>query len=155
MESFKVITGQEQVEEVASPLAALVEFYTAFNERNFEMMQGNWLQTGEASMSNPLGGLKRGWQEIREVYQKIFGGEARVYVEFYDYSMHVTGNMFLAVGRERGSLSLNDEVIELAIRTSRVYTLTAEGWKQVHHHGSMDKPELLAHYQGVLMNKNR
>jgi hypothetical protein len=58
--------------------------------------------------------------------------------------------MFVAVGSEKGSLEINNQTIDLAIRTSRIYTLHEAGWKQIHHHGSMDNPELLAHYQKTL-----
>lgn len=153
MDAYKVITGQERVEDQASPLAALVNFYTAFNQRRYDLMEANWLQTDEASMSNPLGGLKRGWKEISSVYRTIFGGEARVYVEFYDYTLHASETMFLVVGREQGTLEVNKQVVELAIRTSRIFTLREGEWRQLHHHGSMDNPELLASYQRVLLNK--
>lgn len=145
------ITGQEEYLDIRSPLAALTNFYAAFNGRNFDQMQSNWLQTEVASMSNPLGGIKRGWGEIESVYRKIFNGPARVYVEFYDYTIHATDSMFVAVGRERGSLKLNDKTVELSIRTSRIYTLHEVEWKQSHHHGSMDNPELLDRYQKIVL----
>ena len=149
----KAITGREAVPGVISPYAALVNFYSAFNSQNSNSMESNWLQTEETSMSNPLGGIKRGWSEITEVYKKLFNGAARVYVEFYDYSIHTTDGLFIAVGRERGSLEINQEKIELAIRTTRIYTLHENQWKQIHHHGSMDNPELLSKYQAVLLRK--
>ena len=147
------ITGQEIPQTDSAPHAALVHFYTAFNHRNFDRMKLNWLQSEQASMSNPLGGIKRGWSEIKEVYKRIFSGPATVYVEFYDYSIHSTDTMFLAVGRERGSLDINNERIELAIRTTRIFTYAGNEWKQIHHHGSMDNPELLTRYQNALLNK--
>lgn len=42
-------------------------------------MQANWL--------NPLGGVKRGWPEISGVYENIFNGSAKVYVEYFDYTI--------------------------------------------------------------------
>ena len=86
----KPITGQEERSGEVLPYQALVNFYYAFNHQDFEVMASNWMPTEEASMSNPLGGVKRGWNEIEEVYKKIFNGKAKVYVEFYDYSIHVT-----------------------------------------------------------------
>jgi len=145
------ITGQEKILDFASPFGALTNFYAAFNGQNSGLMKSNWLQTEEASMSNPLGGIKRGWQEIESVYKKIFDGPATVYVEFYDYIIHATDSMFVAVGRERGSLDINNKTIDLSIRTSRIYTLHEAEWKQIHHHGSMDNPKLLAQYQKILL----
>ena len=146
----QAITGSEQCEDDGSPYAALVSFYRAFNQRDLAQAQNNWLQQGEISMSNPLGGVKVGWPDINGVYERIFNGPARVYVEFYDYVINQTAEMFVASGREAGRLELNGTTIELDIRTSRIYRLQQNQWKQVHHHGSMDDPQLLSRYQQTL-----
>jgi hypothetical protein len=114
-------------------------------------MQDNWLQADEASMSNPLGGVKRGWNEIGQVYEKIFYGKARVYVEYYDYSIHESDSMFVAVGRERGTLELAGDKIDLSIRTTRVFIQQSDAWRQLHHHGSMDDAKLLMRYQSTVL----
>lgn len=49
-------------------------------------------------MDNPLGGIKRGWEEIKSIYERIFNGPARVYVEFYDYTIHQTNEIFTPLG---------------------------------------------------------
>jgi ketosteroid isomerase-like protein len=147
------INGGEKVEDPNTPYAALVHFYTAFNLANEDMMRDCWLQTEQASMSNPLGGVKRGWSAIAEVYEKIFNGPARVFVEFYDYSIYESGDMFCAVGRERGHLDIDGQRIELKIRTSRIYCRDQGDWKQLHHHGSMDDADLLQRYQSILSGR--
>ncbi len=147
------ITGQEADVQGISPYSALFDFYNAFNNQNLELMETNWLQSEEVSMSNPLGGVKRGWSDIRRVYEKIFTGNARVYVEFYDYSIHPVEEMFIAVGKERGTLTVNRKIIELAIRTSRTYRMQDGQWKQLHHHGSIDNASILAEYQATVLGK--
>jgi hypothetical protein len=102
-------------------------------------------------MSNPLGGVKRGWAQIQPVYEHIFYGVARVYVEYYDFSIHAEESMFCAVGRERGHFRVADTAIPLAIRTSRIYRRVDGQWKQLHHHGSMDDPALLQSYQTTIL----
>ena len=82
------ITGKEDKADLKGPLLALVEFYEAFNNRDMDKMSKNWAQTDETAMDNPLGGIKRGWEEIKAVYKRIFNGPAKVYVEFYDYTIH-------------------------------------------------------------------
>ncbi|MEW6324964.1 MAG: nuclear transport factor 2 family protein [Nitrospirota bacterium] len=144
------ITGREDQGTLSGPLLALVEFYDAFNSRNMEKMSNNWAQTDEIAMDNPVGGIKRGWEEIRAVYERIFNGPANVCVEFYDYTIHETGKMFYAVGRERGEFRVGETVIQLAIRTSRIYKLIDGQWRQVHHHGSIGDPDLLARYQSAV-----
>lgn len=148
------ITGSESIEaKVSDPEFALIEFYHAFNSCNLDLMSRNWEQTEQSSMSNPLGGLKRGWESIREVYERIFNGTAQVYVEFYDYTIHHSGSMFIAVGRERGYFQQGKTKIDLSIRTSRTYRLDCGRWHQIHHHGSIDAPDLLERYQKSVLGK--
>jgi ketosteroid isomerase-like protein len=141
------IDGHETGFDSAQPLSALVAFYRAFNHRDLDAMARNWATDAEVSMSNPLGGIARGWTEVRTVYERIFAGHARVQVEFHDFTLHEAGDFFHAVGRERGSLVNGDTRLELAIRTSRLYRRIDGAWRQVHHHGSFEDPALLAAYR--------
>lgn len=149
----EAITGQEEQGALATPYQSLVQFYCAFNSKDMRMMSENWAQSDDIAMDNPLGGIKRGWTEIRPVYERIFGGPAKVYVEYFDYTLHETAEMFYAVGRERGYFRLGGEEITLAIRTSRVFRKINGRWRQVHHHGSIEEPQLLAKYQSAVMGK--
>jgi len=151
MKQLKLITGKENVKDVQnSEILALVNFYKAFNNRNLELMQKVWLNSKEASMNNPLGGIMRSWKEIETVYDKIFNGKAKVYVEFYDFAIHKTEDMFFATGRERGYFKTDEIEFELAIRTSRIFKKINGDWKQIQHHGSIDNPELLKTYQDLV-----
>jgi ketosteroid isomerase-like protein len=141
------IDGRETGLGPASPLAALSAFYRAFNSRDIEAMARNWHDGADASMSNPLGGIARGWPAIRAVYQRIFEGKARVQVAFHDFTLHEANDMFYAVGRERGMLERDELRLEPAIRTSRLFRRIDGAWRQVHHHGSFDDAALLAAYQ--------
>lgn len=147
------ITGKENQGDLSSPYQALVQFYCAFNSRNMQMMSENWAQTDEIAMDNPLGGIKRVWTEIQSVYEGIFNGPAEVYVEYYDYTIYETSEMFYAVGREREHFRLGGEEIKLAIRTSRIFKNMNGRWRQVHHHGSIEDPQLLARYQGAVLGR--
>lgn len=102
-------------------------------------------------MSHPLGGVKRGWNEIRSVYERIFDGPAEVYVEFYDYVIFAAEGFFQAVGRERGQFRIGANTIDLRIRTSRTYVLDGKRYRQLHHHGSIEEPKLLSSYQTAVM----
>ena len=146
----EAITGNELRTNQSSPYEALVEFYDAFNHCKLELMQQNWANSPDIAMDNPLGGILRGWHNIKSVYERIFTGQAKVYVEFYDYSIHEAGNIFYAIGRERGSFEVGEQKIELAIRTSRIYQKMEGRWQQVHHHGSIESPELLSTYQKLV-----
>jgi hypothetical protein len=41
--------------------------------------------------------------------------------------------------------------MSLAIRTSRIFIRSFGAWKQVHHHGSIENPDLLAKYQAAVL----
>lgn len=52
------INGSEDLTRVENDkLRALIRFYSAF----IKLMKNVWLNTGEASMNNPVGGIIRGW----------------------------------------------------------------------------------------------
>lgn len=129
--------------------AALECFYFAFNQRSLGAFEVVWAQGPLISLNNPLGGIMRGLDDIRSLYQRIFSGPARVWVEFYDIVEYVGQDTVVFAGRERGEFTRDGRTIPLAIRTSRVFQyFDGElGWRQVHHHGSIDDPEALAQYQ--------
>jgi len=153
--SQEPITGKEQRRSSLSPYQALVHFYYAFNHRDINAMAENWAGTDEISMDNPLGGIRRGWHEIRPVYERIFNSPAEIYVEYYDYTIHETDDMFFAVGRERGYFLLGKNEVKLAIRTTRIFKKIEQKWKQIHHHGSIDDPKLLATYQVAVLGEQK
>lgn len=143
------ITGMECA-ETSSPLGALSQFYQAFNLRDLELMRKNW-HPQECVLDNPLGGILRGWDEIEPLYQRLFEGTARVKVVFHDYTVHQGGDLFCAAGRERGTFEKNGQKLDLAIRTTRIYRLVDGVWRQIHHHGSIEDPVLLARYQTAVL----
>lgn len=144
------ITGKENYANKTTPYEALVEFYKAFNNGEMKLMSKNWANSPNIAMDNPLGGIMRGWENIKNVYERIFNGQAKVYVEYYDYSIHESEDSFYAVGRERGHFKAHNQEIELAIRTSRIFQKIEGEWKQVHHHGSIEDPQLLETYQELV-----
>ena len=148
----KIITGAETVDDNEHPINSLISFYKAFNARDAETTANNWAKKYAVAMSNPIGGIGRNWNAIKEGYDKIMGGDAKVYVEYHDFNFHLFDGIFYVEGRERGSLDTGAVQLGLKIRTTRLYKLFDDGWKQVHHHGSMDDPELLQRYQQAIFN---
>ena len=141
------VTGREPETLPDPKMRALSQFYRALNNRDLELMARNWAQTEEAVMDNPVGGIKRGWPQIRTVYEGVFSHAAHFWFEFYDYSLHEAGDMFYAVGRERGEYASNQDKLAMSIRTSRIFRLIDGEWRQIHHHGSIDDADLLREYQ--------
>ncbi len=144
------ITGREDPIDPREPMGALSEYYRAFNQRDLALMQFNWARSDEISMASPFGGIRRGWPDIREGYERIFNGAATLSVVFQDYTIHHLGEMFYAVGREQGELKGHNLSLDLKFRTSRVFRLSGGRWRQIHHHGSIDNPEVLLRYQAAI-----
>lgn len=147
----KPITGNEDLGDLTEPLQALAQFYRAFNSYDILMMAENWASDDDSiAMDNPVGGIRRGWPEIRGVYEKIFTGGATVKVEFYDYTLHQAGEVFWVIGRERGTSQRDGRSLQLAIRTTRLFRRINGRWRQVHHHGSFEDAPLLKAYQDAV-----
>lgn len=147
------VTGKEELGELSRPEQALAQFYRALNSRDLQMMQQNWDNSEEAAMDNPLGGIKRGWEQIREVYARLFQAPAQYHFEFWDYTLHTAGDVFWVVGRERGWLELKGKRLNLAIRTTRIFRRAEGRWRQIHHHGSIEDPSMLRAYQEAVLGK--
>lgn len=129
--------------------AALDTFYFAFNNRQLELLDKIWKKDALIQLDNPLGGIKRGAQHIHDLYARIIQGSVLVRVNFTDAIAYVTPNMVIFAGREIGTYTLNGTAKDLTIRTTRVFTYDIKqgGWRQVHHHGSIDDADLLEDYQ--------
>lgn len=154
-----VVFGQDarnRLEAASDPspqgaVAALETFYFAFNQRSPDVLSAIWLDAPLVQLNNPLGGILRGADEVRSLYERIFTGPARVWVEFSDVVEYRGKDTIAFAGRERGEFTTGSDVVPLAIRTSRVFAYTAGiGWRQTHHHGSIDDPDALRTYQAAV-----
>ncbi len=148
------VTGREDLGQLTEPLEALAQFYKAINARDLALMEQNWDGSAEAAMDNPLGGIKRGWTQIRQTYERLFDTPGAYSFEFWDYTLHRSGDVFWVVGRERGRLESGSELLELAIRTTRLFRRADGRWRQIHHHGSIDDPEMLARYLAAVRTQS-
>ncbi|MDD2719781.1 MAG: nuclear transport factor 2 family protein [Gallionella sp.] len=129
---------------------ALVEtFYYAFNQRDMEVFAQVWANHELIQLNNPLGGILRGYETIANLYRGILTGPARVWVELDDIVEFESDTMVVFAGRETGEFTRGDKAVSLSIRTSRIVQWMGPeaGWKQTHHHGSIDNPQRLEEYQ--------
>jgi hypothetical protein len=146
------ITGAEALAGDGGPLDALIDFYRSFNARDLDGLTANWADGDAPSMDSPFGGMRRGWLAIREGYSKLFNGPATVRVGFHDFTSQGGGSDWsLFVGREKGICETPIESLDLRIRTSRLFIKMKGVWRQLHHHGSIEEPVLLAEYQRAIL----
>lgn len=136
--------------------AALESFYYAFNNQSLAVFEKVWAPDPLIQLNNPLGGILRGYKPIVELYRQIFEGPAKVWVEFSDIVEYVDKNVAVFAGRERGEFTLDEVALPLEIRTTRIFKFIDRelGWRQIHHHGSIDNPELLKQYQNAVKGGN-
>jgi ketosteroid isomerase-like protein len=146
------ITGNEELGDLSQPKQALVQFYKAFNTRNLKMIDENFFPSDDVAIDNPLGGIRRGADQPHKMYEGIFKSPADVHVEFWDYTIHRVGDVFWAVGRERGAYMDGGAAKPLNIRTSRIFQLVDGRWRQIHHHGSIEDAKLLEEFQTAVRN---
>ncbi|SDI97652.1 SnoaL-like domain-containing protein [Bradyrhizobium sp. Rc2d] len=71
-------------------------------------------------------------------------------VTFHDFSSQGGSDWHLFVGREKGACKTPSTTIDLRFRTTRWFTRMNGVWRQLHHHGSIEEPALLAKYQRAI-----
>ncbi len=137
---------------IAGARALVESFYYAFNQRDMDVFADVWAEHELIQLNNPLGGILRGYEPISELYRGIFNGSAQVWVELHDIVEFRSEGMVVFAGREKGEFTKGEVSIPLSIRTSRIVQWMGAGigWKQVHHHGSIDDVWLMAEYQQVV-----
>ena len=146
----EAITGNEELGDLRRPQQALAQFYRAFNSRDLKMIDDNFAASDDVAIDNPLGGIRRGADEPHKMYESVFKNPANVHVVFWDYTIHRAGDVFWAVGRERGTYVDGGVEKDLNVRTTRVFQLIDGRWRQMHHHGSIEDAKLLADYQNAV-----
>jgi ketosteroid isomerase-like protein len=149
-----VVRGERnRLEESAQPdvegaQAALETFYHAFNARSLELMRQIWADDPLVQVSTPLAGIVRGARELAAGYARMFAGETRVQTEVWDIVRYATPDLVVFAGRERGTYAGHGAVQPLDVRTTCIFRyIEGQGWRQVHHHVSIDDPERLSEYQ--------
>jgi hypothetical protein len=145
----KNLIDQTKVKNLAGAIACLETFYYSFNNKDLNTFKKVWLNHDLIQLNNPLGGIMRGITPIVDLYDKIFNGQATVWVELGDIVFYQSKDMVTFAGRETGEFNINGQTIELQIRTTRFlgYSEVEKQWFQIHHHGSIDNVDLLDRYQ--------
>ncbi|MEW2622972.1 nuclear transport factor 2 family protein [Streptomyces sp. NPDC048106] len=131
--------------------AALESFYYSLNSRDIDALRAGWSPNPLAQLNNPVGGILRGGDAIAELYAKIFNGSVNVQVTFGDVVAYLGDRHAVFAGREIGTYTAPDgAAVPLEIRTSRYFRFEEGGWRQYHHHGSIDDPDALRAYQRTI-----
>ena len=80
----------------------------------------------------------------------------RFRVELTRIARYATPTLVIFVGIEHGSYWHNGTETPLDARTTRAFGfIEGQGWRQVHHHGSIDDPAALTAYQSAMRSPRR
>ena len=147
------LLDQAVMESIEGARAALETFYYAFNNKDLDVFSKVWVEHPLIQLNNPVGGVMRGKDNIYQLYANIFQSAAKVWVEFHDIVEYFDGNIAVFAGKEKGEFHVGNQTISLNIRTTRFFAYTDHQWYQIHHHGSIDDPNLLLTYQNAVQKK--
>jgi hypothetical protein len=134
---------------LAGARAALETFYCAFHRKSLDLLADVFAPDEHCTVFSPLGGTARGRHAILAVYEALFRGPDAVRIDLSDVIEYSGPDDLLFVGREEGEFVHGPISMPLSIRTSRLfhYFGAEYGWRQIHHHGSIDDATQLAAYQ--------
>ena len=89
------VTGRDRLRDLRQPLETLAQFYKALNIRDMVLTEQNRDGSPEAAMDNPRGGIKRGWPEIRQTYERLVKTEGTVFLRMFGLHAARTGRRVL------------------------------------------------------------
>ena len=145
-----IINGKENIHNLPEEYKVLHQYYKALNNNSLEKMQENWSTEKTTSFTNPLGGIARGYDEVIASHNLLFNSPLEINVEYYDIEITKLNNGFSSVGRERGTITINEKCIDVGFRTSRLYINENGKYKQLHHHGSFENIETQEKIMSIL-----
>lgn len=131
------INGREKA-PLSPEYQALSDYYNALNNGDIVKMKDNWCKEMPVVFTSPLGGIIRSYKDVMASHAELFNSPIQIDVEYYDIEVNNFENGFSSVGRERGTMNINGESIDVGFRTSRLFVKEKGEYKQVHHHGSFE-----------------
>lgn len=135
--SYTVINGRESG-DLPLEYQALHEYYAALYRGDIVKMKDVWSKEKTTAFTSPLGEIVRSYEDIIQVHDELFSLPVKIDVEYYDIEITKLKNGFCSVGRERGTMTIEGECIDVAFRTSRIFIKDEGVYKQLHHHGSFE-----------------
>ena len=134
---LSVINGKE-IDGLSAEYQALQKYYSALNNSNIDTMKEVWSKENSTTFLSPLGEIVKTYGNVIRVHEELFNSSIKIDVEYYNIEITILNNGFFSVGRERGTMNIGDEIIEVAFRTSRLFIREEGIFKQLHHHGSFE-----------------
>ncbi len=113
------------------------QFYAGLNRMangNADPLADIWLHRADVTAMHPIGGLKVGWDAVRESFEQVAKMASNGKIELTDQLISAVGDVAYEVGIERGQLKLAGERVAIEHRVTNIYRREAGAWKMIHHH---------------------
>lgn len=102
--------------------------------RDIDVLATMWRQDGDVRAIHPFRPIDEGWDKVREGFAALFEIFPEMESVMADPHIQVNGDMAWVTGHEefRGVLGSGD-VVELTLRTSRIFEREGDAWLLVQH----------------------
>jgi ketosteroid isomerase-like protein len=124
------VSDADDVEE------ANARFYRAFETLDIAEMDRVWVHGERACCVHPGWPLLRGWDAVRDSWERIFQHTAEMRFTLGGVSVNVGGDLAWVTCTENILSEVNGRVSVTAILATNLFERDAGGWRLVHHHAS-------------------
>jgi len=97
-------------------------------------------------MDNPVGGIKRGGEQIRSVYERLFNSQVNTSSNFITTATMKPATSFMSWAESEGSTEPAKWFCTWESGRARSFRRIDGEWRQIPHHGSIEDSQLLAAY---------
>jgi len=133
-----------------SPYMVLLRYYTAFGERDMELMKELWSRSGRASRIAPDCELISGWPDVAESYRRLFARTSLLNIEVGDVTLSALGTLALVVSVEKWTIGRDIGTVRIGMNTTRVLRHEGPEWRLVHEHASAAGFDALQAYLALM-----
>lgn len=117
-------------------LAANHRFYAALEKLDPEAMDAVWLHADWVSCVHPGWELLRGWEEVRESWQRIFENTRRMKIAVSDVSLRVEEPLAWVNCVEQVTSSFETGFSTAWVQATNIFVRRGGDWLLVLHHAS-------------------
>ena len=112
------------------------EFYDALEHYNLDLMRQLWLHAPWITCVHPGWEIRRGWQQVEESWEAIFGSGTSLKIQIEDVEEHIHDNCAWVVCTEIISASMDRAFVRSRAISTNVFLKEKGQWYMVHHHAS-------------------
>src|SRR5579862_2172076 len=122
--------------------AASEQFYLALNsilDGDFEPMNEIWSHSPKATEMGPAGGVRTGWNSIREELEAVSEMKIGGHLQAEDLQVHADDDFGLSVCTETGEINdAGGHPISIKYRATNVFVREEGAWKLLHRHADLE-----------------